>query len=194
MSGLRKPLEDVMTKLRGLTVTTADGVRQEPFVRVWNNQVSYDRKGEHYGFPKPAIFVEVMMDARYDVIGQGYLSADLGWRIHLVHEFYNAEGTMEQDLDVFDLRDQITTQLSGFLPTACSSLFKVSETLDHDHDSIYHYVIDFASNFIDSTGSDDDRGLFIWKQPTTNLGLTVNEVPTLAAYTPDTTIFNVPQS
>jgi hypothetical protein len=194
MIGLRKPMEDIMARLKGITVTTGDGHRGEPFVRVWNNQVSHEREGKHYAFPKPAFFLEALPDARYEVIGQGFLSTDISWRVHIVHEFYNGEGTMEQDLDVIDLRDQVTTRLQGFLPSGCGVMTRISEQPDYDHDNLYHYVVEFMCNFTDTTGSDDARGLYITKQPPTNLTITASEVPTLSTYIPETDLFNIPQS
>jgi hypothetical protein len=174
MAGIKQPILDVLTKLRELAVINGDGQSVSPYVRIWNNQLSKDREGEVYSFPKPSIFVEVVNDAAYEVMGQGFRNSDLAFRLHLIHEFYDAQdGTFEQDLPVFDLRDKIIALMTYFTPTACGPLTAVLEAQDYDHDNLYHYVIDCVCNFTDSKGSrlDPDSPYYTESVPPTSLEL-----------------------
>lgn len=166
MAGIKSPILDIITKLKTLVTLQT--------VRIWNNQIAYERDGKLYDFAKPAVFLEVVNDVKYNQLGEGYQSADVGWRIHLVHEFYDAQdGTFEQDLPVFDLRDSIVTLLSLYEPTGCGPLVRTSETQDYEHDNIYHFIIDFVCNFTDSKGSKDDQGKYVEKTPPIDLQLDV---------------------
>jgi hypothetical protein len=109
----------------------------------------------------------------FEEIGQNMRSAVLGVNIHLVHEYYNADGTFEQDLEIFDLRDQVTALLSQFKPTGCGLMVSMTEQQDYDHDNVYHYILTYQVDFIDSKGSpyDPGRGIYIEKQPPTDVNI-----------------------
>lgn len=191
MAGIKAPIVDILVKLKSVNGILYTGI--------WNNQVKYEHQGVTYDFPKPAAFLEVIHSPQYEEAGMGMQSADIGWRVHLVHEQLDAaDGTMDQNLAVFDLRDTIVRTLSFFEPTACGPLLKKAEGLDYDHDNIYHYVIDFICNFMDSSGSklDPDAGVFIDKVPPTALEIDINLVDSIE--TPDAqpisnNNYNIPQ-
>lgn len=164
MAGIKQPILDIINKLMEIPLFQ--------FVRIWNNQIDYEKSGDLYNFPKPAAFVEVQQGIMWDTLSMGLSSADLIFRIHLAHEYYDAQnGTFEQDLPIFDLRDSVVEKLQLFHPTGCGPLTKILEEQDYEHDNIYHYILDFAVNFIDSKGSplDPDSGKFITKDPPTGL-------------------------
>lgn len=174
MAGMKAPILDIMNRLKELP--------DFALVRIWNNQIEMRREGKHYDYPTPALFVEVINDPVWEQLGLGFQSADLGFRIHIEHEYYDAQdGTMEQDLVVFDLRDKVVAKLSLYEPSACGPLTKTSEAQDYDHDNIYHYTIDFVCNFIDSTGSpyDPNSGQYIDKLPPTGVQIEVNKVDSI---------------
>lgn len=184
MSGIKAPVVDIINLLQTINVRNGDGNTVPLRARIWNNQLRQEVHGELYNFPKPAVFLEVIPGAKYEQMGTGYQSADIGWRVHLVHEFYDAQdGTMEQDLEVFDLRDQIITKLSFYEATACGPLVKTGEDQDYDHTNVYHYMIDFICDFIDSKGSKDAQGVFITKAPPTNAEIDITTpAPQTVAY------------
>lgn len=153
MAGILAPMLDIMNRLQSL------GVFQH--IRVWNSQIDYEREGQLYDFPKPAAFLEVISDPIYEMLGNGVQMADIAFRIHICDEEYDAgQGTFEQNLSVFALRDAIcrTAGLALFKPTGCSPLTKVTENQDFEHDNLYHYTVDFLSSFVDSTGAPADPG------------------------------------
>jgi len=147
MSGIKAPILDVLNRLKSI-----DKLK---FVRIWNNQIDRQDDGSGYSFPRPAAFVEVVNAVQYEIIGLGFRSSDIAFRIHLVHDYFNG-GEMEQDLEIFDLRDAIletNNGLSQFCPTGCGTLNCVREEQEYDHDNTYHYTLDFVCNFTDTKGS-----------------------------------------
>jgi len=186
MSGLKAPILDVLNRLKAIQVRTAEGYNQPLFVRIWNNQIARQDDGSGYVFPRPSAFVEIINDVAFDIIGLGVRSADLGFRIHLIHDYYNGE-EMEQDLMIYDLRDRVLSTnegLSQFVPTACGTLNCVRETAEYDHDNTYHYILDFVCNFIDSKGSkfDESQGM---TNEITDIDLTIKNDLVLSENTQD---------
>lgn len=170
MAGIKDAIVDVLTKLRTLTVTNGDNTTVTPYVRVWNSQLDYDRAGQIEAFPKPALFLEIVSPATYQIIGEGYRNSDISFRVHLVHEYYNApDGTFEQDLPVFDLRDRIIALLTRYTPAGCGPLECMQETQDTQHDNLYHYFMDFVANFTDDKG----RKKYTLSTPPTDLEIDV---------------------
>lgn len=179
MAGIKQPIQDILNLLATLQVVNADGATVSMYSRIWNNQFKYEEQGKLYDYAKPAAFLEVINNATYEELGIGFQSCDVGFRVHLIHEYYNADTTFEQDLKIFDLRDQVVTLLSHYQPTACGPLVRTSEQQEYDHDNIYHYIIDFITNFTDSKGSayDPATGKYINSTPPTNLNLVVAKAP-----------------
>ncbi len=163
MATIKQPVQDILTLLGNMQVVNADGNTVVLYTRVWNNQYKLEQDGKLYSYAKPAAFVEVVNQAAYSVLGQGYRSADIIFRIHLIHEYYNIDGTLEQDLAIFDLRDAVIALLHLHCPTGCGPLNAVKEQQEYDHTNIYHYTIDFVCNFTDTGGSTD--GQFIYSVP-----------------------------
>lgn len=193
MAGIKQPILDIITKLREITVANGEGGTMTPNVRIWNNQIKYESDGKLYDFPKPAFFVEVVNAVQFQTLAEGMQSADLGIRVHIVHEYYDAQdGTFEQDLVVFELRDQVRVKLMRYEPTACGPLVVINEEQDYEHTNIYHYVVDFVCHFIDSKGSpyDPARTDLIDKDPPTDLELTVNAVDSIPGK--ENTFYNQP--
>lgn len=182
MAGIKQPVIDILTLLETIQVTNGDGNIVTPHVRIWNNQTKYEINGTLYNFPKPAFFLEIINNVSYQEIGKGFQSADIGFRIHIVTEFYDAQnGTMEQDLVIFDLRDKIKATLSLFEPTAVGPLVCVSEKQDEEHTNIVEWLLDFVANFIDSKGSplDTNAGKYVDSTPPADLDLTANLVDSI---------------
>jgi len=178
MAGIKAPLQDLLTRLETLTVTNGDGNTVNLYARIWNNQIRFEADGSLYNFPKPAAFVEVVSPVTFETIGQGYQSADVGFMIHLATECFNEEGTQEQNLLIFDLRDAIRALLTGFRPTGCGPLNVATEQQDYEHTQVYHYILGFVANFTDTTGSKLDANhpdAYVDSTPPTDLILQVSK-------------------
>lgn len=178
MAGILAPISDVKALLRTIPVTGGDGTTITPTVRTWNNQVQYMRDpngAKVESFPLPAFFVEITPDAVFENIGQGYRAADIGIKIHIVHEQMDGgNDTFEDDDVVFGLRDKVIGYLTGAKLTGCGPLESIGESQEYDHDNVYHYTVDFVCNFIDSKGSryDSDKpDAYITKAAPTDLDI-----------------------
>lgn len=165
MAHIVTPLTDILTQLGTLDVTNQDSSVTKLYARVWNNQIRYEADGKLYDFPKPAAFIEIVSPATFEILGQGYRSCDVNFRVHLTHENYNNEGTFEQDLLIFDLRDKVIQLLTAYRPSGCGPLNCMAESQDFEHSNTYHYILDFVTNFTDDTA----KWLFIEKAPPTDV-------------------------
>lgn len=192
MAGIKAPILDIMNRLQSLGVFA--------HIRIWNSQIDYERDGKIYDFPKPAAFVEVVSDPLFEQLGGGFQSADLAFRIHICDEEYDAgQGTFEQNVSVFDLRDAVCrpTGLSLYQPVGMGPLTKITEAQDYEHDNLYHYTVDFMASFIDSTGSpyDPENGQII-DGVITGVVINANVVPAsdeLPPQIPRKTAYRIPQ-
>lgn len=149
------------------------------YTRVFNNQINRQRAGKGAAVPLPAAFVEVLAPESYNRLLNGVSESDLIFRIHLVHWFADAQdGTFDQDLLIFDLRDRVIALLSNYQLTACGNLVLLAETQDYDHDDVYVILMDFKTGFIDTKGSphDDCRPEYSRHKPPVTLTLTTQKV------------------
>lgn len=194
MAGIKAPLEDILAKLATLDVTNGDGNTVKLISRIWNNQLEREKNGTGYTYAKPAAFVQIVSPIGWQEIGGNFLQSDLGVTIHLVTELYNTEGTLDQNLVIFDLRDQIIALLSQYKPTGCGLMRLMDEEQDYDHDNVNHYMLTFAVNFIDSKASpyDPPRGNYVQSEPPTDLQVNV-EIAETPIFTPVPKPFKIPQ-
>jgi hypothetical protein len=147
MAGIKATITDLLARLETIT--------DFKLVRVWNNQLKMLDKLE--AIPFPAAFLEIVAPEQLLSIGAGVTAGDLKIRIHVCHDHYDSQdGTMGQDLDIFDLKDKVVKSLSSYAPTACSALQRTGESQNYDHDNLYEYLVEFATHMIDSKGSKYD--------------------------------------
>lgn len=169
MPGTRQPIEDILAKVRSMISVDDMTVPMFRTVRIWNNQTEHEHKGQYVDYPKPACFLEVLNDVAWGQLLEGESIADLGFVFHIIHEYYDDQGgNFEQDLPVFDLRDAINKSFMLYKPPGCSHMMKASETMDYDHDNIYHMLVGFVSSFVDDTGAKTP----LVKTPPTGMDLT----------------------
>lgn len=163
MASIKQPILDVMNRIR-------NELPAFKTIRIWNNQPKAEKDGQYVAYPKPACFVQVMTGAEWAALQGGNTASDLVMLFHIIHEYYDAaDGTFEQDLPVFDLRDSVLAKFTLFKPSGCGPFSLVMDTQDEDHDNIYEYIVGFATHFIDTAGATQ----YITKQTPTNLQATV---------------------
>lgn len=173
---LRQAIQDVLTRLSAISVTTADQQQTTLYTRIWNNQVEKLRQGASQVFPMPCAFVETMVESgQARPIGGGYTSIPIVFRIHFLNMHLNTEGSFEQDLTIYSLRDAGMRKLNQFKPSGCGYLALALEMQDFDHDALHHYYIDFETEFIDSTGSIDDADTGVFIDSPAPLALTIKD-------------------
>lgn len=148
-----EPIQDVGARLSTYMVQTPDNITVPIYVRIWNNQIRNLKDGTGYAFQRPAAFIEVVNDAAFEPLQEGYRSVDLAFRIHIVHDYLNAEGTLEQDLKIFTHRDNIIALFAFYCPVGCGPMIAIREVQEYDHGNMVEYVIDFGCNFTDGTAN-----------------------------------------
>lgn len=147
MPKIKQPILDVCNRLKS-------NVPALQTVRIFNNQIEWERSGKYPNYMKPAAFVEPLADMQWEAIGEGYTTADVVFRIHIVHEFYDAgDGSFEQDLAIFDIRDSVIEALHLYEPTGTGMLSKILERPDYQHDNLYVYIVDFMAHNVDDAGA-----------------------------------------
>jgi hypothetical protein len=148
------------------------------YVAIFNNQVKEEQDGKTFDFPKPALLVEIENPNQgLQTLGQDFVSvSEITWRISIVHEQLDAaDGTMDQNLDVFDYRDLLKVAMTGIRPKNCSKWMYVEESQDYAHNNIYVYSVGFKCSFVDTKGSplDPDSNTYITFDPPIALDLGV---------------------
>lgn len=184
MASLKNVVSELLTKLRTIQVGSLEGFNTSLYATIWNNQLSYIKDGKQHNIPFPAAFVEFISPVAYEQLGVGVVNAELGINIHIIAEqFDSGDGFYDQNLTIFDIRDAVLHSVRGSQLTGCSSLMFVGENQDYDHDNLYHYIISFVTNYIDSNFSEYDPSSTekTTYGPPTSLELVAsksNEVPT----------------
>ena len=175
MAGVMKAaIRDILTRLRTIEFR---GGGAFSFVAVWNDQLSRMAEGTGYSLPMPAAFVEIIQNP-WQLLGMGVSIADIIVRFHIAHQQYDAgDGTLDQDLDVYDLRDAVLEAFVGYQAAKCSSLGRIGEQPDYAHNNIYHYTIDFTCCIVDTAGSplDPDANVYITREPPIGFCIHVND-------------------
>lgn len=140
-------------------------------VTLWNNQIQHKADGQTYLYAVPAAFIEVVPNASYATIGEGFKNADIAFRIHLESVFYDAQdGSMDENFEVFDYRDLIQDKLEGLKLDGLSILVMNTEAQDYDHTNIYHYTMDFIANFTEAPLTEK----YIYTEGDVGLNVTTN--------------------
>ena len=149
------------------------------FVHIWNNQHEKitddsDEGVKTYLFPRPALFVEFMASESIEQLGNGVQIYDpLTIRIHLLHDYLDAQdGTMEQNLPVFDLKNKVFTSLQKFEPNGAACFVRTAEEQDYEHGNLYHFLMDFTTNYVDFQMQEPVNG--VDKDPPIALDLTTD--------------------
>lgn len=145
------------------------------FIRMWNSQTE-QMEGEEgqegsaiYPLQLPAVFVEFVNDQTPKQLGNGVQIFDnLGVKLHLVHQQFDAgDGTHEQNLEVFTLKQKLFKYMNLFEPTGAVAFIRNGETQDYDHTNVYHFIQDYVTNYVDFGAQLPVDG--VTKQPPTPL-------------------------
>lgn len=122
-------------------------------IAVWNNQINRAKDASGYSFQYPAVFVETKKLST-ERLGFGYKSYEFDIIIHVMDEQLDDQiGGLDQNLDVFDLRDDVITSLDMFRPLQTGNLVYISGEQDYNHDNVYHYELTFRGRMIDPIGN-----------------------------------------
>lgn len=117
------------------------------YVQIFNNQIDRLESGDSISFALPAVFIEVTPQSieqagRYDEV------YNLQVNIHILHEFYNGSN-FDENLDVFDVKQEVYKSLKNFQGTGGSSWTRVNEIQDFDHNQLYHFIQTYQTTYVD---------------------------------------------
>lgn len=144
------------------------------YFNIWNSLIDGYILGDVYSFNCPAIFLEIQLGKPTN-LGRGYTSyPECILRFHIISNLLDSgNGNMEQNEEVFDLRDLIVELFNGSGKISrCSSLMIEEDVMDYQHKNIYKYIVSFKTNFIDTKGSNLCKATYGYLvNPTLNLNI-----------------------
>lgn len=189
MSRTKQFLLDIIDRLKSIPAIDSDSFSSLMFKHVanWNNQIYRMQNSKGYSVLSPAAFVEIKRD-NVEFLGYGYSSYDAEITIHIYQtELDAADGTLDQNLNVFDLREEVKNYLNLFSPDNSSPFMYKGEEEHFGHDNIYHYKLQFHSHFVDDAGS-----IQIYEFPgrTYSLGLSMSLQPPMPISLTDPLFYN----
>ena len=158
MAGIKQPILDIVNQIKTIPFANNAGATPNLYSAIFNNQIERMKNGEEYNYSLPAAFVEVIPQKTGGEIGFGSWGYDVIFRIHAVMNQPDAgDGTLDQNLTIYDLRNALQEALVHFQPTGCGEMQSDDERFDTDHDNICVYQFDLITHYIDhGKGCDKD--------------------------------------
>lgn len=147
------------------------------FIHVFNNQFELTESGKMYSFPFPCCFIEFVNDQPVQQLGNGIqIYNPLIIKIHIGNNQADAaDGTMEQDLSVFDLKQEVYAALQKFEPSGAIPFIRTNETQDYNHTNIYHFIQEYTTSYVDQQQAEPVGGVL--SEAPLDLDLTVTYDP-----------------
>ena len=160
-STIKQSIQDILSTLNAMVDQNGNQLWQT--VAVWNDHLNRAMKGDGYSFLFPAAFVEIQ-DFAEEVWGLGVSTQDINITIHICHRQEDAgDGTLDQNLDVFDYRTYVRKQFTNLDISNCGTLMFSKEKEDFKHRNVYHFLETFKTKYVDVSGSPYLNGTFIIK-------------------------------
>lgn len=134
---------------------TVTGIK---YCAMWNNQLQLIEEGHLEQFDMPAVFIEFeSLNSNESTMGGGVqIFNPLNFHIHILHKQYDAaDGTFEQNLDVYDFKDLVYLAIQKFQPGLTDTTNKVGsciryqEIQDYSHKAVYHYIQSYKTTLVD---------------------------------------------
>lgn len=117
-------------------------------VEIYNSQIDRVRLGK-IAINYPSLYIEIKNQNPIN-LGRRLNRMDLAIRFHIVMvELDAGNGSMDQNLSVFKLRDLVNTTYVNFTPTDCSTISNLVEYQDYKHTNLYHYIISMKCHWTD---------------------------------------------
>ena len=142
-------------------IKTATGVQ---FVALFNQQYQRILSGQDDGedgflFLTPAVFIEFdFSDVRQ--LGAGYQMYEVRTKLHIVDlQADAADGTLDQNLQIFDIKNDVFLKVQKFKPTKGSEMVRVSEIPDYSHNNLYIWQQEYVNTLVANEGKDVIGGL-----------------------------------
>lgn len=116
--------------------------------KLFNNQFEEMERREEQTFPNLSIFMEFLSPVNIITLGSGCQLYDCTVRFHLYFITYEL-----QDLQILQYKQELHRALQGFFPTRSSSLNKINEEPDQNHNDYIIWKLDYATQIPDEDGS-----------------------------------------
>jgi hypothetical protein len=133
------------------------------YINIYDSQIdemiqTTGNKG--YSFRTPSFFIQITLGEAVPMMDNFTSYPNTILRFYLVNQLLNAGDDMEQNLQIFDIRDKFVNTFKNCSISWCSSPILYEDEMDYKHGSIYKYKVAFKTCFIDSIGSylDPDSG------------------------------------
>lgn len=151
-------INNIAKSISDKTQSTKNSVYPKLFkyVNIWDMQVDemiQSDKNKNYSFNTPSFFVEINLGTgvQWNINYTSYPDAVI--KLYLINQVLNSGDNMEQNLKIFDIRDQVVSAFKNSEISWCSDIILFEDEMDYKHGSIYKYKLGFKTNFIDSKGS-----------------------------------------
>lgn len=144
---MRKLFEDIKARV-------LERLPDVQYCQMYNNQdervKNTSEENELYAIGFPAVLVEYASPVSPEQVGFGYqVYNPFIIRLHLLYLKYDAiDGTMDQNLDVLDYKDELWKAFQDHKFDRTGILINTSEILDTNHNQIYHYQAEFTTSFV----------------------------------------------
>lgn len=149
-------LESIFTQLR----TYAPSIKH---MAVYNSQYENIRDPDPekgYLFEMPAVFIELDLSSIKQMGGGYQLIEPLPVTVHIVvQELDSGTGTLDQNYNIFDVKDEVLLALQTFRPYQGGQMFRESEYQDYTHQNMYVYKQVYITTYVDPVPKDIIRGI-----------------------------------
>src|ERR1035437_6508345 len=124
-------------------------------VSVWDNQIDDLIKGTGYEINNPTCLIEYIPGEAKMLLNNVSSFPESKVTFHIFSTALNSQGTgkMEQNLEIYDLRDTLKRYMNGFSPKGCTNLMCCEDKVDYKHGNITKYLLSYNFNFVDLVGS-----------------------------------------
>lgn len=121
-------------------------------IAIYAEQPRRMMRGNGYSFLTPACFVEIN-ESNYETVGDGITTSDCDIKFHIIMEQLDGNnGTLDQNLDIFTLRNNIKSAFSLFKLNQGGFFQWKDEDEDYCHSNIYHYILSYKAFNVDFEG------------------------------------------
>lgn len=126
-----------------------ENVPELKHIAVYNGQLDRIDGGQDWAFAFPCAFIEMQV-INIGMVGRYSEDMSVNMTIHIGHEFYNGD-RMDENLEVFDLKQKIYLALKTFQGDNSSTLNRIRDEQDFDSTNVYHFRQTYEFNLIDDS-------------------------------------------
>lgn len=143
--GLKQLFLDIQSHIK----TNLTGIAH---IAMYNNQFEHSVDNDDtYTFLMPCVFVEFENMQELKQLGIGaQIYEPLYVKLYLgIEEIDASDGTMDQNLNAFDLAQDLFKCMNKFEPNNSSIFIRFSEERDYDHRNVYIFTQTYSTSYID---------------------------------------------